>query len=590
VRGGFAYDDREVLFGNPVVAGDLPLWSVIDRDYWHHIGDAGHWRPSATLALRLDQQLYGAGSRGYHATNVLLHALVVAAASVIAARLALLNAARFPWFGLAWFATHPLLADSVAWISGRTSMLSALGGLAGALLMIAGRPHSARVGVAAGLGVLLALCGKEDGLVFALVLPLLACGTADDARRRRVHTLAALIGSAVAVALWLALRAWALGAALPSAPHALLAHTSFAARLAVGLAAWGEGLAALFVPWPFLPPNLTPADVRGAHGEGLAPRLLFGAACLFGALAVALRGRGRARSICTDGASETAGDHSSVARDGRALQPRRGSWTGAERLALGSAFAAFAAIVPLLQIVPSGELFAPRFWYLPLLLGAPALSGFVRKLVPTLRLRRWLIGCALVACVIAAPFHARRYSGLAEFWRAHLPRHGADPRVWNELGRAARAAGDLEGAARSLLRATALDPGYSRAWGNLGVLAMARGDTALALEHFERAARVGRANPIAHANLGSALLREGRAREAVAAYTVAVELAPGRAASHRGLARARAAEGDLSAALDAAQRALALAPQDPATLALVAELEGRQRGPQAAEGRDDPPR
>ena len=127
VRGGFSYDDREVLFGNPVVEGEVPWTRAFTQDYWHHSGPVGHYRPLATLSLRLDRGLWGELARGYHATNVLLHLAVVAAAGVLAMR----AAGPWPWLGLMVFALHPVLADSVAWLSGRTSMVSALGGLLG---------------------------------------------------------------------------------------------------------------------------------------------------------------------------------------------------------------------------------------------------------------------------------------------------------------------------------------------------------------------------------------------------------------------------------------------------------------------------
>ena len=61
-------DDQELLFGNPVVDGSLPLSAAFDRDYFHHLGDAGQWRPLASLSLRLEVDRYskvtGSSTRG----------------------------------------------------------------------------------------------------------------------------------------------------------------------------------------------------------------------------------------------------------------------------------------------------------------------------------------------------------------------------------------------------------------------------------------------------------------------------------------------------------------------------------------------
>ena len=54
LRGGFAFDDLEVIESNPVVQGSAPLLAAFERDYWHHREDAGHYRPLASLSLRAD--------------------------------------------------------------------------------------------------------------------------------------------------------------------------------------------------------------------------------------------------------------------------------------------------------------------------------------------------------------------------------------------------------------------------------------------------------------------------------------------------------------------------------------------------------
>ena len=108
LRGGFVLDDREVLERNPVVQGSLPWTEALRRDYWQHVAPAGHFRPVATLALRVDHALWGDSAWGYHATNVALHVACVAAAGLA---LLLLGArdrrGALPWMGLALFAATP---------------------------------------------------------------------------------------------------------------------------------------------------------------------------------------------------------------------------------------------------------------------------------------------------------------------------------------------------------------------------------------------------------------------------------------------------------------------------------------------------
>ncbi|MFV1960089.1 MAG: hypothetical protein ACC662_11830, partial [Planctomycetota bacterium] len=105
-RGGFALDDEAATLGNPVVTGALPWTAAFDRDYWHHRGDAGHYRPLATLSLRMDHALWGARPLGYHVTNVLLHAAVVLLLGLLL--FSFKGGGAWIALGLALFATHPV--------------------------------------------------------------------------------------------------------------------------------------------------------------------------------------------------------------------------------------------------------------------------------------------------------------------------------------------------------------------------------------------------------------------------------------------------------------------------------------------------
>ena len=98
----FSYDDKEAIVTNPVVTGALPFDSAFDRDYWHHLEDAGHYRPLATLLLRMDHARAGAPHPAtFRWTNVLLHALIVGLLAAAWQRLSRTHRLPYPWFGLA---------------------------------------------------------------------------------------------------------------------------------------------------------------------------------------------------------------------------------------------------------------------------------------------------------------------------------------------------------------------------------------------------------------------------------------------------------------------------------------------------------
>jgi tetratricopeptide (TPR) repeat protein len=81
-----------------------------------------NWHPLTWVSLMLDRSLYGPSARGYHLTNVLLHA----AAAILLFLVLWQMTDRF-WTCAAvaaLFAIHPLRVESVAWVTERKDMLS----------------------------------------------------------------------------------------------------------------------------------------------------------------------------------------------------------------------------------------------------------------------------------------------------------------------------------------------------------------------------------------------------------------------------------------------------------------------------------
>ncbi len=522
---GWAYDDREALDNHPVVQGAVPALQAFEEDYWTHLGAAGHFRPLAALSLRWDLALHGEDPAGYHRTNAFLHAAVVMLAGVALVLLGCHAPTRaFPWIGLGLFAVHPALADSVAWISGRTSMLSALGGLVGVVLLLRftvpwrdeSLPRAANVGLAAALGTLLALLGKEDGLLFGPLLVLLAWS------HSRRAALGAMLGVALALALYGSLRAGVYGSPFPFAPHAPLAQAPLGERLLVGGRALLESLRIAVVPFghPLV-------YERSPSFRNVEPWIgLLGWGVWFAALACSWR---KARASAT-------------------------------RLPGLAGLIACAAFLPLAQLVPAGVLFAPRFLYLPLLLAAFALDEVLRS--ASGRFAPWA-GAALFALAVPAAWQRSAvYESKATFYAEQLTQLPEDAQAFNELALAREETGDVPGALRLWQQAIELDPNYGRPWSNLGRIALADGDLERAERCLRRAAELGRGNALAHANLGALLLRREKFAEAAASYDEATRRAPGMALAWRGLGKARFALAQHHGAEDAMQQAARLGLHD----------------------------
>jgi tetratricopeptide (TPR) repeat protein len=115
------YDDPQYVYENANVAAGLSVEGV-SWAFTHKVG--GNWHPLTTISHMFDCQLYGLKPNGHHFSNVLLHTI-----AVILLFLALRQMTGALWrsaFVAALFAIHPLHVESVAWISERKDVLSAL--------------------------------------------------------------------------------------------------------------------------------------------------------------------------------------------------------------------------------------------------------------------------------------------------------------------------------------------------------------------------------------------------------------------------------------------------------------------------------
>src|SRR5262249_55325302 len=147
----------------------------------------GHYQPLSWITLGLDHLLWGMTPWGYHLTSLLLHVangVLFYFVSLRLLRLAFLDGSgsseralrAASLVGALFFAIHPLRVESVAWVTERRDVLSALFFLATILCYLRRHTDQARSGrrwnwTALALGFyVLSLLSKAGGMLLPFVL------------------------------------------------------------------------------------------------------------------------------------------------------------------------------------------------------------------------------------------------------------------------------------------------------------------------------------------------------------------------------------------------------------------------------------
>ncbi len=507
--GTYTFDDHSVIEGNPrlVVKSAGDLVRLAGSNYW---GDSAQrtgerlFRPLPLLSYAAERALVGApDARIARSVNVALHALAALAALALFA--SVVEDDRAALVGALVFAAHPLHAEAVAGVVGRAEVLALLFGLLAL--------HAAGKGsLLAGPLLVLALASKESALA---VIPIALARDLLE-RRRRFAALASLV---LALAVYIALRAWAIGDLVPKATARTLGDKDLWERLPYTLAvyrdAWRDTL------MPFAPtaahyplPRTGPAALAGAGLVQLA--------CL---LAVAMLARGGPRS--------------------------RGIALGIVGFEL--------ALLPVSNLIPIGVVYAERLLYAPTAWAALALGAAVGPLVrgPATRLT---LALAIGGLSFLSVKNDLAWRDDAAIWKASVARFPDQPRSLAALGEVELQKGELPAAIAHLGSAVALFPDTqplkAKTCALLGA-ALAKKDRARSDAAFERALRLAPGSAEVWLRLAQTRYDEDDGKGALTAAERACELDPGSAAAFLILGLARLNGGDPRAAIACFDKALA---------------------------------
>ncbi len=234
----FVWDDFNLIVYNR----ESPFLAF-QQSFWHGAGERlgadPYYRPLVNFSFRLERQIFGLRPGLFHLVNILLHGVVVGLFSWLVAWLS-----RSNWAGAiagAIFGLHPMLVDTVAYISGRTDLLAALGLIGASAGIINYFSRGGWWWIIALLGFGLAVFAKESAVGFLVVVGV----SVFLGRRIRVQQWLIVIAGTVAILLsYLVLRSLVLGNLLG------MELTGEAVRLVIfGLNSFGQQLTMFLFPF-----------------------------------------------------------------------------------------------------------------------------------------------------------------------------------------------------------------------------------------------------------------------------------------------------------------------------------------------------
>jgi tetratricopeptide (TPR) repeat protein len=540
------FDDDLYVYNTPAIQSGLTLKGIAAAFINQH---AHNWHPLTTISHMLDCQLYGLNAGGHHATNVILHTIAVLLLFWVLEQMT--GAIWRSALVAALFAVHPLHVESVAWVSERKDILSAVFFF---LMLLAYSRYARAPSVMRYLAVVVLFAAglmSKPMLVSAPIILLLldywplrrfeqpslikgkTKASESDKQRRKIRRLylekiPLFVLSAAACILTFVLQKRTAGA-IPPLPFLWRIQNAFVSYVIyVWKTLWPARLA-VFYPHP---------------NDTLALWEVIFAILLLLAITAAVIVFRKQRPYLLTG------------------------W-----------FWYLIMLIPVIGIIQVGEQgHADRYTYLPYVGLFVAVVWFaigvatVRRSKPRVAVITGAAVSIILALAWVAFVQTSYWRNSEALWTHALAVTSDNDVAHNNLGYLCNDRGDLdqaishfESAAR--IRSGKRDPHYDLASAyvqmNLGDALARKGRSDEAMVHYDEAIRLQPNYGDAYYNRGTVLFAKGRVDEAIADWAKALEMHPNDADAHTSLGNALLQKGSLREAIAQYVTALALAPEDP---------------------------
>ncbi len=534
---GFIWDDESHLTGNPCVIGPLGLkeiWTSAQAVYY----------PLVLTTFWLLHKLVGLTPWPYHLLNVLLHA----GSAVLLWQVLRKLSVRGAWFGAALWALHPVMVQSVAWVTELKNTQSGLFYLLAILWFLkwhdqfleresaspgssptgSGRTSERRALVLSLFFFLLATLSKPSVVMLPFVLALCVWWRAGSIRWRDVFAIAPFAVISTGAALWTIweqrFHARAIG---PDWSEPLAERLVIAGRALwfyLGKLIWPDQLVFIYPRWA----------INAARVSSYLP---------FVAAIIALAG----------------------------LWCLRAKWARAPFFAAAYYAISLFPVLGFFNVYFFRYSFvSDHFQYLasmgPLALaGAAIATGYDwlarsrRFAMPAIRgsgssiAEGALLGfCAALLLILGALTWRQTgvYHDLVTLYTATLAKNPGCWMAHYNLGIVLANNGAVEKAIAHYRQAIALRPSYAEAHYNLVRLLAEKGALGDAIAEYEAVLKINPSDADTHNNLGVALYQSGRVDDAISHYEKALAIRPDDAEVSCNLATALLAKNDLDGAIN----------------------------------------
>jgi len=532
LHGDWVWDDNSLISQNALVHDPAGLWKI-----WLEPTSLIDYQPLKVSMEWLEWYLWDNDTLGYHLINVILH---LVSALLVWKLLRKFNL-RWAWLGGLIFAVHPVMIESVAWISELKNTLSLPPFLLAMIFYLDYEEHGNWRDYILALGLFLAamLC-KTTMVMFPVIILLYACWRRGRIVWNDIKSSAPFFGLSLVmglVTIWF-LQHHAMG-------QEIIPLGGIFSRLAlVGLTIsfyfskcfLPTGLLPIYPQWPVDPPSLME----------FLPWPILGGVLWW-------------------------------------LWTKRCSWGRHALLGLGFFLI---NLLPFMGFTAGSYMnftwVMDHFLYIPIigLIGlVVAALGQMKEKLPAVA-RPYGIGMVAIVMALLA-WESHGYSGMfineETLWTYTLEHN---PEAWpahNNLGKALLQKGEVHEAMEQFEQTLKINPDYDVAHYNLGNALIQTGRIAEAIDQYKQALRINPDYTEAHDNLGVALFQTGQTSEAMSQVERALQIKSDDAEAYYNLGYMLAQTGQASEAMKQYEQALRINPNFAAARNNLTRLQTLQK-------------